>query len=113
MSSEPVAYVSAKLQDVYPDGTSSLVSRTLLNLCHRDGFGSPTPMPVGEPVDVVVTNALAGDGIAPLIDYTGQYDPARKGLPFDHARPLLGLHRRNSAQAQAKPECGASKSGQI
>jgi predicted acyl esterase len=52
VSSEPVAYVSAKLQDVYPDGTSSLVSRTLLNLCHRDGFGEPTPLPVGEPVDV-------------------------------------------------------------
>ena len=33
----PVAYVSAKLCDVFPDGTSALAGRGLLNLTHRDG----------------------------------------------------------------------------
>ena len=33
---QPVAFVSAKLCDVFPDGTSSLLSRGLLNLTHRD-----------------------------------------------------------------------------
>lgn len=51
-SSAPVAFVSAKLQDVFPDGTSANVSRTLLNLGYRDGFVEPAPLPVGEPVDV-------------------------------------------------------------
>ena len=54
VSSQPVAYVSAKLQDVYPDGTSSLLCRGLLNLTHRDGFGDPVPLPVGEAVDVEI-----------------------------------------------------------
>ncbi len=35
-SSAPVAYLSAKLCDVFPDGTSSLVARGMLNLTHRD-----------------------------------------------------------------------------
>ena len=34
-SPEPVAYVSAKLCDVFPDGTSALAGRGLLNLTHR------------------------------------------------------------------------------
>ena len=51
-SSEPVAYLSAKLCDVFPDGTSSLVARNMLNLTHRDSREQPSPMPVGELVDV-------------------------------------------------------------
>ncbi|MDQ1603137.1 MAG: uncharacterized protein QOE01_982 [Actinomycetota bacterium] len=53
-SSEPVAFVSAKLCDVHPDGSSSLLSRGLLNLTHRDSSVAPAAMPVGEPVDVEV-----------------------------------------------------------
>jgi predicted acyl esterase len=51
-SSAPVAFVSAKLQDVFPDGTSANVSRTLLNLSYREGFGAPIPLTPGEPTDV-------------------------------------------------------------
>ena len=40
-SSEPVAFVSAKLCDVWPDGTSSLLSRGLLNLAHRASSTDP------------------------------------------------------------------------
>ena len=43
-SSVPVAYLSAKVCDVFPDGSSALVVRGLLNLTHRDGSGHPKPM---------------------------------------------------------------------
>jgi uncharacterized protein len=51
-SSAPVAFVSAKLTDVFPDGTSVLLSRTLLNLTHRSSSTEPTPVPVDEFLDV-------------------------------------------------------------
>ena len=40
-SSAPVAYLSAKLCDVFPDGTSSLVTRGMLNLTTRDSRERP------------------------------------------------------------------------
>jgi hypothetical protein len=40
-SSTPVAFLSAKLCDVWPDGTTSLVSRAVLNLTHRDSHSAP------------------------------------------------------------------------
>jgi hypothetical protein len=46
-SSAPVAYLSAKLCDVFPDGTSALVTRGLLNLTHRDSREHPTPLEPG------------------------------------------------------------------
>lgn len=45
---QPVATLSVKLNDVYPDGTSALVSRGLLNLTHRDSHTDPTPLNPGE-----------------------------------------------------------------
>ncbi len=49
-SSVPVAYLSAKLCDVFPDGTSALVTRGVLNLAHRDSSTAPEPLAPGEPV---------------------------------------------------------------
>ena len=46
-SSVPVAYLSAKVCDVFPDGSSSLVVRGLLNLAHRDGAEHPTRLTPG------------------------------------------------------------------
>jgi len=46
----PVAYLSAKLADVFPDGTSSLVTRGLLNLAHRRS--STEPEPLDGPADI-------------------------------------------------------------
>jgi uncharacterized protein len=43
----PVAYLSAKLCDVFPDGTSALVARGFLNLTHRDGSTEPEPLEPG------------------------------------------------------------------
>ena len=50
----PVASVSVKLNDVFPDGTSALVTRGLLNLTHRSSSTAPTPIPMNEPVEVAV-----------------------------------------------------------
>ncbi len=52
---QPVAAVSAKLCDVYPDGTSVLITRGFLNLTHRDGHDAdPRPLVPGEFVDVTL-----------------------------------------------------------
>ena len=51
-SSAPVAYMSAKLCDVFPDGTSSLVARGMLNLTQRESREHPSALTPGEPVDV-------------------------------------------------------------
>jgi predicted acyl esterase len=51
-SSAPVAYLSAKLCDVFPDGTSSLVTRGMANLAHRDGGETPSELDPGVPYEI-------------------------------------------------------------
>ena len=53
-STAPVASLSAKLCDVFPDGSSSLVARGMLNLAQRDLGEEPTPLDPGSPVAVVL-----------------------------------------------------------
>jgi len=43
----PVAFVSAKLCDVFGDGTSALVSRGFLNLTHRESHTEPSALEPG------------------------------------------------------------------
>ncbi len=51
----PAASLSVKLCDVFPDGTSALVSRGTLDLAFRDGVhATPTPLVPGEEYDVVL-----------------------------------------------------------
>jgi len=50
----PVASVAARLCEVDPDGTSTLITRGFLNLTHRDGHTEPRALVPGEPVDVEV-----------------------------------------------------------
>jgi putative CocE/NonD family hydrolase len=50
----PVAFLSAKLCDVFPDGTSQLVTRGFLNLCHRESSLAPEPLVPGEPVTITL-----------------------------------------------------------
>jgi hypothetical protein len=49
-----VAYLSAKLCDVFPDGTSALVSRGTTNLAVVDGLTRLRPVEPGRPFDVTV-----------------------------------------------------------
>jgi hypothetical protein len=53
-ASAPVAFLSVKLCDVFPDGTSALVTRGLLNLTHRTSSVHPEALVPGVPVDVAV-----------------------------------------------------------
>lgn len=57
----PAASLSVKLCDVFPDGTSALVSRGTLDLAFRDGIhGAPSALVPDEPFDVeVVLDACA------------------------------------------------------
>jgi putative CocE/NonD family hydrolase len=50
----PLALVCTRLCDVHPDGSSTLITRGLLNLTHRDGHEHPTPLVPGERYSVVV-----------------------------------------------------------
>ncbi len=63
----PAASVSVKLCDVFPDGTSELVTRGTLDLAFRDGVhGTPAPLVPGEvyavdvPLDAVAHRADPG-----------------------------------------------------
>jgi putative CocE/NonD family hydrolase len=53
-ASAPVAFLSAKLCDVFPDGTSTLVARGFLNLSQRRSRTHPEPLRPGvvEPVEL-------------------------------------------------------------
>jgi putative CocE/NonD family hydrolase len=59
-SDRPQALVAVRLTDVAPDGSSLLVSRGLLNLSHREGHESVTPLAPGERVPVRVVLDVAG-----------------------------------------------------
>ena len=51
-SPHPVAFLSARLCDVFPDGASALVSRGVLNLTHRESHSQPKPLEAGVPTPI-------------------------------------------------------------
>ena len=52
-ASTPAASLSVKLCDVFPDGTSALITRGSLDLAYRDGVhGPPSPLVPGQVYDV-------------------------------------------------------------
>ncbi len=53
-SPDPVAFLSVRLCDVFPDGTSALVTRGVLNLTHRGGHTAPEPLEPGVPTPVEI-----------------------------------------------------------
>jgi hypothetical protein len=60
-ASEPAASLSVKLCDVFPDGTSALVTRGTVDLAYREGVhGDPSPLVPGREVEVeLVLDACA------------------------------------------------------
>jgi predicted acyl esterase len=50
----PLALVAARLDDVFPDGVSRLVTQEVLNLTHRDGHADPQPLEPGREYDVTI-----------------------------------------------------------
>ena len=53
-ASSPVAFLSAKLSDVFEDGASALVARGFLNLTHRDSHEEPEALEPGRTYDVAL-----------------------------------------------------------
>jgi uncharacterized protein len=100
-SSAPIAYLSAKLCDVFPDGSSALVSRGILNLTHRESHTDPTPLSPGQPITVVVeldaTSWIWDPGHRVRLDLAGSDfpsswpPPATGSLTVDRAASRLVL----------------------
>lgn len=89
-SSEPVAFLSAKICDVFEDGTSALVSRGILNLTHRRSHEEPEPL---EPektyevcVELDVTSWVFSKGHRVRLDLAGADWPST--WPPPHASEL-------------------------
>lgn len=51
-SDRPQGQIAVRLCDVFPDGTSALITHGVLNLAHRASHAAPEPLPPGEPVAV-------------------------------------------------------------
>jgi putative CocE/NonD family hydrolase len=108
---EPQALLAARLNDVQPDGTSTLVTYGLLNLCHREGHAEPAALepgafyrirlalndiahafPAGHRIRLALSSSywpIAWPSPAPVIVTvrTGRsalYLPARPPAPEDH-----------------------------
>jgi hypothetical protein len=60
----PDAFVVARLCDVAPEGTSTLISRGVLNLAHRESHEEPRPMVPGERTSVTIDLNALGQAIA-------------------------------------------------
>ena len=59
-SDQTNALLAVRLCDVAPDGSSTLVTRGLLNLTHRESDEEPRPLVPGEPTPVTIAlNAIA------------------------------------------------------
>jgi uncharacterized protein len=61
-SDRPTAFVAARLCDVAPDGSSTVITRGVMNLCHHAGRANPQPLEPGVPIDVSI--ALKNVGYA-------------------------------------------------
>ncbi len=97
-SSAPVAYLSAKLCDVFPDGTSALVTRGLLNLAHRESRERPSPLEPGRTyrvgVELEVTSWVFEPGHRIRLDLAGSDWPNAWSPP---APVTLVVERASSA----------------
>jgi uncharacterized protein len=101
VSSVPVACLSAKLCDLFPDGTSALVTRGLLNLAHRRSSTMPEPLEPGTPTQVTLeleaTSWVFEPGHRIRLSLAGADwpnvwpSPARGTLRFDGDRLSLSL----------------------
>jgi hypothetical protein len=87
-ASVPVAFVSAKLCDVAPDGRSSMVTRGILNLTHRASDEHPEPLEPGEPVTATVELDATAYVFEP--GHTVRLDLAGSDFPSSWPPPLAG-----------------------
>jgi hypothetical protein len=103
----PSALVVVRLCDVFPDGTSALVTRGLLNLSHRDGHDRPEPLEPGRryevrvPFDVMAYSFPAGHRLRVAASPT--YWPWAWPSP-EPVRLTLHAGRLELPERQARPE---------
>lgn len=100
-SSTPIAYLSAKLCDVFPDGTSSMVTRGLLNLTHREDRTNPSALEPGREYEVELELEAASWTFEPGhrirldlagADWPNAWSPPRPGeLVIDRGSAVLTL----------------------
>jgi predicted acyl esterase len=57
---KPRAFVMARLNDVAPDGTSAVITRGAINLCHSEGRDRPRDVVPGEPIELDFTLKAIG-----------------------------------------------------
>jgi putative CocE/NonD family hydrolase len=87
-ASVPVAFVSAKLCDVAPDGRSSLVTRGILNLTHRASHEHPEPLTPG--ASVAATIELDATSYVFEPGHTIRLDLAGSDFPSSWPPPAAG-----------------------
>ena len=63
-SDSPQGLLVGRLMEVWPDGESTLITWGALNLTHRESHAEPSPMPVGQPVPIVLNLNHAGRRVA-------------------------------------------------
>lgn len=55
VADKPQAQIAVRLNHIHPDGASTRITYGVLNLCHRDGSDSPTPLTPGASVEIDLT----------------------------------------------------------
>jgi hypothetical protein len=109
-ASAPVAFLSAKLCDVVPDGTSTLVARGFLNPTQRRSRTDPEPMPPGGRRDGragAERDLVGGPGRAPATAVAGRVGLAEPGAAAGAGDPDGGARRVHPHPAGA----GGAESG--
>jgi predicted acyl esterase len=96
-ASVPVAFVSAKLCDVAPDGRSALVTRGILNLTHRDSHERPEPLAPGDPVSATIELDATAYVFEP--GHRIRLDIAPSDFPSSWPPPLAGELEVNRAES--------------
>lgn len=114
-----LANLCARLVDVHPDGTATRVSFGVINLAHRNGNASPTPLIPGEPVTIRLELDACGyrfgEGHRIRLSLSTSYwpmvlpPPVDAGITINAASlglglPLLGEHQSFEMKQPANPD---------
>lgn len=115
----PAANLIVRVNDVHPDGAATRVSFGVLNLAHRDGNETPSPVPVDAPLNLRLRLDACGYRFAPghriRVALSTAYWPMVLPQPLDPAltldtaslclrMPILGAHRRISLPEPTNPD---------
>lgn len=113
------ANLAVRLVDIHPDGTAYRVAYGVLNLAHREGNGSPKPMPHGEPVEIRLALDACGYRFRPghrlRLSLATAYwpiilpSPTDPGVTIDTSSlaldlPLLGEHENIEVPEPENPD---------